>query len=182
MPCELDLSALDVNAMLANWQVCSLNGLLGITLALPSVLWATALLLVGLLLIALAALLSLAAVFVSCIFVLPKPLALRTARLCLLPFYRIRLHHPERIPATGGALLVGNHVSWLDGLLMLMMSNRPVRMIVYAGNFQSKLMHRAGERWGAILVGTGPKSIVRSLRTAREAIEQGELVGIFPEG
>ncbi|MCA9150440.1 MAG: AMP-binding protein [Planctomycetales bacterium] len=124
----------------------------------------------------------LALLFLACIFVLPKPLALKAARLCFLPFYRIHLHHRERLPTTGGALLVANHVSYLDGLLMLVMSDRPVRMMVYAGNFQSKLMQRAGRRWGAILVASGPKSIVRSLKTARDAIAQGELVGIFPEG
>ncbi len=116
------------------------------------------------------------------ILYLPKPLVVRMAWGCSRLFYRIRLHSPDQVPAQGGALLVGNHISWLDGILMLIASRRHVRMIVYAGNFQAKLMQRAAHRWGAILIAPGPKSIVRALQEARAAIQNGDVVGLFPEG
>ncbi len=56
--------------------------------------------------------------------------------MCSRLFYRIRLHSPDQVPAQGGALLVGNHISWLDGILMLIASRRHVRMIVYAETFR----------------------------------------------
>ena len=97
-------------------------------------------------------------------------------------FYRIRLYDHDNLPKEGGALLVANHVSWLDGILMMLVSSRPVRMVVYEGNFQSKIMKKLASMWGAIMIGEGPKSIAKALKTAREAINNGELVGIFPEG
>ncbi len=43
-------------------------------------------------------------------------------------------------------------------------------------------MQRAAHRWGAILIAPGPKSIVRALQEARAAIQNGDVVGLFPEG
>ncbi len=75
-----------------------------------------------------------------------------------------------------------NHVSWLDGFLIVMVTKRPVRPLVYAGNFQNPLLNWWARRWGTIMVGSGPKSIRNALNTAKEAISNGELVLIFPEG
>ena len=97
--------------------------------------------------------------------------------------YRIRLYGEEHVPAEGGALLVANHVSWIDGILILLATARPVRMIAYAGSyFKNPLMAWVARSWGVILISGGPKSIRQGLDTAREALNQGELVCIFPEG
>jgi 1-acyl-sn-glycerol-3-phosphate acyltransferase len=42
-------------------------------------------------------------------------------------FYRIRLVHAERIPAEGAAVLVCNHVSYVDALVLAAASPRPIR-------------------------------------------------------
>ncbi|MEE3372585.1 MAG: MFS transporter [Planctomycetota bacterium] len=97
--------------------------------------------------------------------------------------YRIRLYGAEHVPEEGGALLVANHVSWIDGILILLATARPVRMVAYAGSyFKNPLMGWVARSWGVILISGGPKSIRKGLDTAREAINQGELVCIFPEG
>ena len=80
------------------------------------------------------------------------------------------------------ALLVANHVSWLDGVLLTLVSARPVRMIAFAGNFSNPWMKRLGRMFGVILIAQGPKSVVAALRTARESLQEGQLVCIFPEG
>ena len=54
--------------------------------------------------------------------------------------------------------------------------------VVWAGDFQSRWLQRLANMWGVIWIGTGPKSIVRALSTASEALNNGELVCIFPEG
>ena len=54
--------------------------------------------------------------------------------------------------------------------------------MVYAGNFQGKLMQWWAGRWGTIMVGSGPKSIRTALQTAVDAVNNGDLVLIFPEG
>ncbi len=97
-------------------------------------------------------------------------------------FYRLHIYGRENIPDQGPALLAGNHVSWLDGVLLLFVNRRIVRAMVYEGNFRSRIMQTLVRQWGAILVGAGPKMIVRAIRSGREALQRGDLVGMFPEG
>ncbi len=97
-------------------------------------------------------------------------------------FYRIRVFGRENLPERGGALLVANHVSWLDGGLLLLTSSRPIRMFAAANNFQGWMIGWLARLFGAILVSPGPKSIRRGLEIANEALKNGELVCIFPEG
>lgn len=96
--------------------------------------------------------------------------------------YRIRIYGRENLPARGGALLVPNHVSWIDGILMVITSSRPIRMLVWAGNFENKWLKSFADQGGAIMLTQNPKMIVRAFKTAREALANGELVCIFPEG
>ena len=97
-------------------------------------------------------------------------------------FYRVHVYGQENVPAAGPVLLAANHVSWLDGVLLMYISRRPIRMVVYEGNFRRRTMRRMARIWGAIMVDPGPKKIVQALRTARAALENGEVVGLFPEG
>ncbi len=97
-------------------------------------------------------------------------------------FYRIRVHGYDNVPASGGALLVSNHVSYLDGPLLMLMTPRPTRPIVHLANFRGRFNRWWAELWGAIFIDDGPKAMVRALRTARQALQDGYLVCIFPEG
>ncbi len=97
-------------------------------------------------------------------------------------FYRIRVHGLENIPAKGGAVLVPNHVSFLDGPVIMMMVKRPIRAFVWAGNFRGSLGRRWADSWSPIFVDVGPKSIVRALREARAAVARGDLLMLFAEG
>ncbi len=119
---------------------------------------------------------------IVCVFLVPRPVGKDIGWVALGLFYRIHLHDRQRLPAEGGVVLIPNHISWLDGVLLMMMTPRLVRTMVYSGNFQSRIMQVAARRWEAIMVGAGPKSIVRALKTAREAVQNGEVIGIFPEG
>ena len=96
--------------------------------------------------------------------------------------YRVRVNGAENIPPDGGAVLVSNHTSWIDGLTMILMSGRKIRMIAWAANFNNPFMRFWGWFSGVILITGGPKSIQRGLAEARKALTRGELVGIFPEG
>ncbi|HEY6565557.1 MAG TPA: AMP-binding protein [Pirellulaceae bacterium] len=108
---------------------------------------------------------------------------LRSALLCLVRcFYRVRQFDLDHLPTTGGALLVSNHLSFLDGPLLMILHRRPVRPIVHIGNFGNPLLRWWGSLWGAIYIGSGPKAMVRALKEAREAILEGYFVAIFAEG
>ncbi len=97
-------------------------------------------------------------------------------------FYRLRVEGLENLPARGGALLISNHVSWLDGVLVMLISSRPVRMVVFAGNFQNPLLKSVAEKHGTIFLTANPKALARGIKEAREGIKSGDLVAIFPEG
>ena len=99
-------------------------------------------------------------------------------------FYRIRLIGREHVPERGGALLVPNHVSFIDGLLLIATVDRPIRFVVdahYADHpFLAPLMHCLGVI--SITGSGGPRVVLRALREAGRYLDEGELVCIFPEG
>src|SRR5262249_36156582 len=99
-------------------------------------------------------------------------------------FYRLRVHGLENLPATGHALLVCNHVSHIDALLLLASQKRRVRFVIWAPYLRLPVV-----RWVLRLAGvipidssSGPRAILRSLRAASDALAQGEVVCIFAEG
>ena len=98
--------------------------------------------------------------------------------------YRIRKFGVDNVPATGPALLVCNHVSYVDWLLLLAAQKRFVRFVIFAA-WTKRFGIRHLLRWaGAIPIDgfAGPRAIVKSLRGASDALKKGELVCIFAEG
>ncbi|HMO93677.1 MAG TPA: MFS transporter [Pirellulaceae bacterium] len=100
--------------------------------------------------------------------------------LCLV--YRVKVTGYQNLPHGQGVVLVGNHSTWIDGAIYLILVPRRIRMIAWAGNFKSQLMQRIAKFCRIILITGGPKSIVRGLNEARLALGQQEAVGLFPEG
>ena len=96
--------------------------------------------------------------------------------------YRVRVEGREHVPQEGGALMVANHVSFVDGVLLILYFPRPVRMVARADPGHKWGFRRLAEDLGTIFIEPGKRSLVKSIRTAREALRQGELVCIFPEG
>jgi acyl-[acyl-carrier-protein]-phospholipid O-acyltransferase/long-chain-fatty-acid--[acyl-carrier-protein] ligase len=121
-------------------------------------------------------------VFVYIILSIPQAVIRFIVWLSAHTIYRIKVFNRHHLPDEGGALLVANHISWLDGVILLLTSSRPIRMIVYAGNFEQSWLKWMANLWGAILLGSTPKTLVAALREARDALKNGELVCIFPEG
>ena len=98
--------------------------------------------------------------------------------------YRVRVYGLENIPKTGGAMLTSNHVTFADGVLLMMFIPRLTRFIIYADFVNNPRLNWLARIYEAIPIKAdgGPKSLIQSLRTAREAISSGSLVCIFPEG
>ncbi|HTE06113.1 MAG TPA: MFS transporter [Planctomycetota bacterium] len=98
--------------------------------------------------------------------------------------YRIRVLHPERLPETGGALLVANHVSWVDWLVLAAITRRRVRFLIYRRYYDWWPIHWLLELAGCIPVASGdaPEVAARSLEVAGRALQEGHLVAIFAEG
>jgi len=96
--------------------------------------------------------------------------------------YRVKIEGRKNLPREGGAVLVANHVSMLDGVLLILFSPRPIRMVARADPKQSRLFWWLAKDLGTIPIQPGKRSVVESIRTARDAVADGDLVCIFPEG
>ncbi|HKW58103.1 MAG TPA: acyl-[ACP]--phospholipid O-acyltransferase [Candidatus Acidoferrum sp.] len=118
--------------------------------------------------------------------------------LCLLPdallrltlwmlthtLYRLDVAGREHVPAKGGALLVPNHVSMADAVLLIAALDRPVRFLMFRGSYEHPLVKPFAKILGVIPIASdqGPREMIHSLRRATQALQDGELVCIFPEG
>lgn len=98
--------------------------------------------------------------------------------------YRIHIEGRDNIPERSGALFVANHMSWVDALLLQASTDRPIRFLMYEPIYRHWLIYPFARILGCIPISSEqrPRDLVRSLRTAAEAIEGGEVVGIFAEG
>jgi 1-acyl-sn-glycerol-3-phosphate acyltransferase len=99
--------------------------------------------------------------------------------------YRIRLVHPERIPETGAAVLVCNHVSYVDALVIMAESPRPIRFVMDHRIFRTPFAGWLFKHAKAIPIAPAhedPALLEQAYAACAAALEQGELVCIFPEG
>ncbi|MCC6931908.1 MAG: MFS transporter [Deltaproteobacteria bacterium] len=98
--------------------------------------------------------------------------------------YRVRIVSEENIPHEGGGLIVCNHVTYTDPSILLASVDRPIRFMIYRPIYNQWYIKPAADIFGCIPLASeeDPKSIVRALNTARDAVNNGELVCIFAEG
>jgi len=99
--------------------------------------------------------------------------------------YRVRVDGTQHIPEEGPALLVCNHVSFMDPLLLMANLRRPARFVMYYKIFNIPLLNFVFRTAKAIPI-AGQKEDPEVLRKAYEevdaALADGEVVCIFPEG
>jgi acyl-[acyl-carrier-protein]-phospholipid O-acyltransferase / long-chain-fatty-acid--[acyl-carrier-protein] ligase len=107
-------------------------------------------------------------------------LCILLTRLC----YRIKVTGIENIPMEGSALLVCNHVSWVDALLLSATQQRRIRFIMEKSFYNKWWLRPIAKLMKVIPISAGdsPKNIIASLRQARAAMDEGFLVCIFAEG
>ena len=96
-------------------------------------------------------------------------------------FLKIEAYGRDDLPR-GGALLVCNHLSWIDGLLIGITCPRAPRMIAYAAYVQHPMTRWFCKFTKVIPIEPGSRQAVGAIREAREAIRNGEYVCIFAEG
>mgnify|MGYP001552253861 CR=1 FL=1 len=99
--------------------------------------------------------------------------------------YRVRADGLQHVPEDGPVLLVCNHVSYMDPLLLMAQLRRPVRFVMYYKIFNIPLMSFVFRTAKAIPI-AGYKEDAAVLQQAYDAIDDalaaGEVVCIFPEG
>ena len=98
--------------------------------------------------------------------------------------YRLRVRGAAHVPAEGGALLVCNHESFVDGLLLSASIDRPIRFLVDKSYYEKPYLRWFMRLFGFVPIAQDapPRELLESIRRAGEALDEGELVCIFAEG
>src|SRR5262249_31367330 len=96
--------------------------------------------------------------------------------------YRIRVVGSGNLPRRGPALLVCNHVSFVDGLLVGACLQRFIRFIMHRAYYEMPGLHWILRQMRAIPIGENPKLIKAALRKAREELQAGHALCSSAEG
>ena len=95
-------------------------------------------------------------------------------------FYRVKTAGESNFPAKGGVLLLPNHITWADAFFLTAACPRPVRFVM-----EQSFMDSAAIRIFCQLFDTVPISSAKpreALKISAEALKEGHVVCIFPEG
>lgn len=116
--------------------------------------------------------------------VLPDFLLRFIALVAMRLFYRLEMIGERHVPSEGGALLIANHVSWLDALLLIATQQRRIRFVMAREIYNTPLLKQLCRLMRVIPVSTkdGRKGLLEFISTARQALDDGYLVCIFAEG
>ncbi len=107
----------------------------------------------------------------------------------LLLAFRPKVEGLKRVPRRGPALLASNHTSYLDWLFLpLVVRTRRISFLAKIEYFTRRGLRGRAQRFFFTATGqvpvdrAGADAASASLRTARRLLEEGRLVGVFPEG
>ena len=105
-------------------------------------------------------------------------------RLLLLPIlktgYRFHVNGLKNLPQSGGVLLLGNHISWIDWLVLQAASPRAIKFVMYRPIYNKWYLTWFLRIFKVIPIGGGASK--ESIQTIRNYLENGEVVALFPEG
>ncbi len=99
--------------------------------------------------------------------------------------YRVKHSNLDNIPTEGAAVLVCNHVSFVDALILAGFANRPVRFVMDHQIFKTPVLGFIFRTAKAIPIASekeDPDMKKRAFDIIDQALRDGELVMIFPEG
>jgi 1-acyl-sn-glycerol-3-phosphate acyltransferase len=99
--------------------------------------------------------------------------------------YRLKLQGTDRIPTEGAALLICNHVSFIDAMLLMAVSPRPVRFVMDHRIFATPVLGWMFRLAKAIPIAPqkeDPATYERAFAAASQVLREGEMLAIFPEG
>jgi len=100
-------------------------------------------------------------------------------RLLVRCFYRVTAIGLDNLP-DGGFLLVPNHISWVDALVLQLACPRPIRFVIDQEYYHKPILHPFLRALGCIPINI--RHSHAAVRAAAEKIADGEIVCVFPEG
>jgi len=105
--------------------------------------------------------------------------------LLISTIYRVRAQGLEHLPAEGPALVVCNHVSYVDALVIGGTCRRPIRFVMDHQIFRIPVLNFVFRTAGAVPIAPqreNAETYEAAFRKVAEYLKAGEVVGIFPEG
>ncbi|MEO8440030.1 MAG: AMP-binding protein [Spartobacteria bacterium] len=93
--------------------------------------------------------------------------------------YRVTAVGVDQLPR-GGFLLLPNHITWVDALILLVACPRPIRFIIDQAYYENRFLHPFLRIVGCIPI--TPRRAKDAMRQAAENIREGKIVCLFPEG
>jgi acyl-[acyl-carrier-protein]-phospholipid O-acyltransferase / long-chain-fatty-acid--[acyl-carrier-protein] ligase len=101
--------------------------------------------------------------------------------------YRLSVHHRDRIPSTGGALIVSNHVSYIDWLVLWVACPRPVTFVLWGSYYRNPVLRffLLWARHNSIQVDVRtdrPHAVANAMQLIAAELDAGRVVLVFPEG
>lgn len=96
--------------------------------------------------------------------------------------WRPRYLNFSQIPHSGGCLLVANHVSYVDGLIIAAGIDRPVRFVIDGQIYNLPIVHYFMRHNRAIPILPNKQSVSEAFEEIGRGLEAGDAICIFPEG
>jgi len=98
--------------------------------------------------------------------------------------YCVHVIGRDNFPEKGGALLVCNHMSFVDAALLVAATDRPIRFIMHQDIYDHPVVKPFAKMVRAIPISgeQHPRELLQSLHAASDALRNGEAVCIFAEG
>ncbi|OAN13586.1 acyl-phosphate glycerol 3-phosphate acyltransferase [Photobacterium jeanii] len=97
--------------------------------------------------------------------------------------YRVKHSDLDKLPSKGGTLIVCNHVTYMDALLLAGATPRPIRFLMDRDIYQLPLIKSFCDACHVIpIAAKDRRSIVKAFNEVKQRLRNGEVVCIFPEG
>ncbi len=111
-----------------------------------------------------------------------KPFYVKAAAAIVKTLYHVSYHDMHHIPETGGAILICNHVSYMDGMVINAGVNRPVRYIIDEDIYNVPGVHYFMSLNNAVPIAPRRDSVEKAIALVAEGLNNGDVFCIFPEG
>ena len=114
------------------------------------------------------------------VYKLPQSLLLLFLKTIVGLKYKLEVDGVKNIPASGGVLLLGNHVSWIDWTIVLMAIPREVKFVMDKTIYSKWYIKWLFKMFNAIPISNG--SSKTTIKLIAKELDAGNMVVLFPEG